>query len=241
MLLLIVGCILVINEIICCSDKVRNNILTYIGANRSVCVVNNGVDISRFKNAQALVDFRDQFPIGSRLITMVARFGYQKDQDTLIKALLHLDGKYHLILVGDGERRCDLENLVKNLHLEGRVHFLGIRYDVPSILKSSDYIAMSSHFEGLSLSSVEGMAVGKPMLASDVDGLAQVVEGAGVLFKEGDDIGFAQKIKELDGNIDLYINVADRCMKRAELYDISKMAEGYAAVYKDVLGIVNCK
>ena len=57
------------------------------------------------------------------------------------------------------------------LNVSDRVHFLGVRTDVPTLLKAADIVVMSSHFEGLSLSNIEGMAAGKPFVASDVDGI----------------------------------------------------------------------
>lgn len=74
----------------------------------------------------------------------------------------YLPEDYHLCLVGDGERRAEFETLVKELGLEQRVHLLGLRSDVPEVLATSDYVVMCSHYEGLSLSSLEGMASGKP-------------------------------------------------------------------------------
>lgn len=94
----------------------------------------------------------------------------------------YLPDTYHLCLVGDGERRAEFEALIKEYRLEQRVHLSGLRSDVPEILAASDYIVMCSHFEGLSLSSLEGMASGKPFLADDVDGLREIVKGNGVLF-----------------------------------------------------------
>lgn len=221
-------------KVICCSEKAEINLTKWIHSSKKLCIVNNGVDISRFSNAFASSEFRAQFPNNSRLITMVAGFRWEKDQDTIIRSLNHLDERFHLVLVGDGVRRSELESLVEKNHLEHRVHFLGIRSDVPEILKSSDYIVMSSHFEGLSLSSVEGMSVGKPMLASNVDGLKQVIEGAGVLFKEGDDHEFAKWIKELENGPILYAQTAQKCFDRAQKYDISVMVNGYIKVYNEL-------
>ncbi len=94
---------------------------------------------------------------------------------------------------------------------------------------------MSSHFEGLSLSSVEGMSVGKPFLASDVDGLREVVKDAGVLFPHSDAEALAQEIRMLDADPTYYRNVAEACRKRASQYDISTMSRNYMNVYKSLI------
>lgn len=221
-------------RIICCSEKVEINLAPF--ANPKKCLtINNGVDIQSFQWAKENPELRSAYPEKSKIITMVAGFRWEKDQDTLIKALNYLPDDFHLQLVGAGYRRQELEKLTIEQSLSDRVHFLGIRSDIPQILKSSDYIVMSSHFEGLSLSSVEGMAVGKPMLASDVDGLKQVVENAGLLFQEGDSEELAELIKQLDADPVFYKRVAESCLSRANEYDISKMVEGYIAVYQSLL------
>ena len=66
-----------------------------------------------------------------------------------------------LNLVGGGEERliADCKQLVQELHLDDRVKFMGVRTDVPNLLAHANVIVLSSHYEGLSLSSLEGMAV----------------------------------------------------------------------------------
>ena len=92
---------------------------------------------------------------------------------------------------------------------------------------------MSSHFEGLSLSSIEGMSVGKPFIASDVDGLREVVKDAGILFKHQDEKELAEAILKLSHNKDIYKSTADQCLTRALKYDITFMAQQYWQVYKN--------
>ena len=182
-------------------------------------------------NAEAL-SFTD-YQTPRKVVTMVAGFRYQKDQDTLIRAMRHLPKEeYELWLVGDGERRGELEVLVANLGLNDQVKFWGIRGDVPSLLKRSDVVVMSSHYEGLSLSNIEGMSVGKPFIASDVDGLYEMTNGAGLLFAHGDDKQLAELIQTLMGDCVFYKQIATQCLLRAKLFDISKMVDGYMKVYE---------
>ena len=90
---------------------------------------------------------------------------------------------------------------------------------------------MSSHYEGLSLSSIEGMSVGKPFIASDVDGLRDVVKGAGLLFPHEDANSLARIISTLlDDNI-LYEKVSEDCHTRSLDYSINKMLDGYEILY----------
>lgn len=221
-------------HVICISQKAEENLRKHIGRSKAkICTINNGVDIARYAGAQASAELESIAP-GSRKIMMVAGFRWEKDQDTLIKAVKELPARFYLFLVGDGLRRPKLEALVNELGLPDRVHFLGLRSDVPNLLHAADYVVMSSHFEGLSLSSVEGMCVSKPFLASDVDGLREVVKGHGVLFIHEDGKDLADKIMELENSPEKYRSVSESCRKRASEFDISKMAEGYSQIYKDL-------
>lgn len=195
-----------------------------------VYTILNGVDLVSFKKAAPLdIKFEDEF-----IIIMVAGFREQKDQDTLIKAIPLLPACCKLWLVGDGKRKKQCENLVHACGIDDRVVFWGIRDDVARLLKTADVIVMSSHFEGLSLSSIEGMTVGKPFIASDVNGLHEIVEGAGILFEHSNERQFVNIVEHLMNDRNYYNQIADQCMKRAASYDIGMTAEKYNDIYISV-------
>ena len=219
------------DKIICISNQAEDNLRKYLPKVKNVCTIFNGVDIKKFHNAKPL----DTLKSNKKVVAMVAGFRYQKDQDTLIKAFTHLDkDKYELWLVGDGERRPILENLVKELDLNDNVKLLGIRNDIPDVLQTADIIVMSSHFEGMSLSNIEGMSVNKPFIASNVDGLREVVDGYGILFPHEDDEALASIIKKLSEDTAYYQQVAAKCWKRAQMFDIHKMVDAYNDAYNEV-------
>ena len=221
-------------KVICISQIAENNLCTYIGKDcKNILTVNNGVNINRYFKAPISTELESIAP-NSRKLIMVAGFRWEKDQDTIIKALRYLPSHFHLFLVGDGVRRFELESLAKEENVNQRVHFLGIRNDVPNLLHAADYIIMSSHFEGLSLSSVEGMSIGKPFIASDVDGLREVTSGAGLLFPHQDSEALAKQIEKLEKSPHLYNSTAALCLERAQQFDISKMVEGYLNVYLEI-------
>ena len=125
-----------------------------------------------------------------------------------------------------------MKSICHDLGLDERVDFMGVRQDIPDVLEKSDIVVLSSHWEGLSLSSIEGMASGRPFIASDVDGLRETVRGAGVLFPHGDDGELAAKIQYLCEHPDEYQKVAEKCQERAGQYDISLMAKNYLQLYR---------
>ena len=145
-----------------------------------------------------------------------------------------LPDNYKLLLIGDGDLRKKNENLVNQLGIFNRVKFLGLRSDIPELLNTSDITVLSSYHEGLSLSSIEGMAC-KPFIASNVPGLREIVQGAGILFEKGNAEELAYHIQKLGSNQSYYNQIAIQCWERAQHYDLSTMVEKYLEVYKNVL------
>lgn len=218
------------NDVICISEIAEKKLRDYLGDTDSqhICTINNGVDVEMFHNAEPLPELKTE----KFVAIMVAGFREAKDQDTLIKAMTFLPKEqYELWLVGDGVRRRELQNLVHELDLQDNVKFLGLRTDVPNVLKSADVVVMSSHWEGLSLSNVEGMSVGKPFVASDVNGLREVTKDYGLLFPHGDEKALAEIIVKLHDDKDYYKQVADKCYERACQFDINTMVEAYSNIY----------
>lgn len=198
-------------------------------------IIMNGVDASKIYLSNPLTKSEISPLLSSedQLIIQVSSMQYPKNQRTLIKALQFLPQKFKIMLVGDGVLRSELENFVSDLGFQNRVLFLGKRNDVPQLLKSSDYVVLSSHFEGLSLSSIEGMASGKPFIASDVPGLTDVVKGYGKLFQDNDAQGLADIILELDQNPTLYQEVVEKCQLRASEFDIDLMINQHIELYEE--------
>ena len=169
-----------------------------------------------------------------KILIMISRFHKAKDQDTVIKAMEFLPKIYKLVLVGDGERREELENLVKEKNLSSRVFFLGIRKDVPDLLKTSYISIQSSIFEGFGITALESMSAGVPTIATDVPGLSAIVKDGGVLFPVGDFKGLAKIIFSLERN-DKYNKIKKSCIEKSKMYDIKITAEKYINLYKNLL------
>ena len=218
------------DKIICIAEPSEYSLRKYIGDKYPITTIHNGIDVRRFSEAPKI----DLGLSDNIIITMVAGFRYEKDQPTVIRAFSYLPENYHLLLVGDGERRQEFELLINELGLKNRIHLLGLRNDVPQILKSSDVIVMSSHREGLSLSNVEGMSSGNPFIASDVEGLREVTKDYGVLFPHGDAKYLAQEIERLSTDTGYRSDVIEKCKARANQYDIVEMAKNYNQLYKNL-------
>lgn len=217
------------------SEK-AGNLLSQHLSGKKVELVLNGVNVSSFQHASRI----DRKSIGIEdqqvLITMVARFAEAKDQKTLIRAMALLPSNYVLLLIGEGDMQIkkQCEQLAASLGLDEKVIFGGIRNDIPNVLKASDIIVMSSHWEGLSLSSIEGMSAGKPFIASNVNGLHEITKNAGILFPHEDAKALADIILHLHEDTVYYQYIADRCLQRAAEFDIHKTVNQYLQLYQSL-------
>ncbi len=221
------------NGIICISDAAEKNLRDFLGkCHANISTIYNGIDVQSFIESEPEESLKRQAG-DKKILAMVAGFRYQKDQDTIIRAMKYLPSKkYELWLIGEGERRTALEQLCQKEQQTENIRFLGIRDDIPEILKAADIVIMSSHFEGLSLSSIEGLASGRPFVASDVDGLHEITFGAGILFPHEDAKALADEIKRLAEDPEHYKATAQRCLARAKQYDINRMAKEYHKLYE---------
>lgn len=220
-------------KVICISEQAEINLINYLGSVKTdIVTVYNGVNIQEFHKASNKPELRRNEKF---VFVMVAGFRYQKDQDTLIRAMALLPKEqFELWLVGDGERRAELEKLTKELNVCDNVRFWGLRSDVAEILHTADVVVMSSHFEGLSLSSIEGMSVGKPFVASDVDGLREITLGAGLLFPHSQEKELVDILVKLKYDSAFYKEISNRCWLKAQQYDITKTVNAYADIYNNL-------
>ncbi|WP_456314084.1 glycosyltransferase [Pseudomonas shirazensis] len=225
------------SKVICITQEVKNVLESHIGLSDKYVVIENGVNLENIHLANPLTksEIHPYIDENDKLLIQVSAFRKEKDQITLIKALQYLSENVKLILVGDGLLRHQNETMVKKMKLEHRVFFLGTRMNVPQLLKTADISILSSHWEGFGLVAVEGMAAGKPVIASNVAGLSNVVNGSGVLFEKGNEKQLGQKIKELLDNNNLYNEVAKRCYERSKQYDINILVKKLMNLYNDLL------
>ncbi len=195
----------------------------------------NGIDVETFTSSstsgkQALFSVPENIPVA----ICVGRFEQVKDHETLLRAVSIIPGIV-LVLVGDGPLSRQLHALADKLGIASRVQFLGKRMDVPQLLKAADLYVQPSRVDGFGLASLEAMAAGKPIVASNVPGLADVVGDAGLLFPAGDAGQLAQRITTLLGDADLCQRLAHSAQQRARTFDLEKTLDCYEQLYKDVM------
>jgi L-malate glycosyltransferase len=156
-------------------------------------VIENGIDVDHYGPAfdRSATKTRLGLDPGRRYVANIARHHPVKDQSSLILgfrdvALVRPD--VDLLMVGDGPLRCELESLASHPDLAGRVIFLGVRDDVPDILRAVDVFALTSVSEAASLTLMEAMATSVPVVVTDVGGNPEIVRDGieGWLVPRGD-------------------------------------------------------
>lgn len=219
------------SKIVSISPLTECNVKKWVGAkekDEKYEVVNNGVCVDEFNKYERKHD-------SIKTLIMIGRFAPAKDQATIIRTMVLLDDDTHLILVGDGENRTMDEELAKRIGVSKRVHFVGTQTNVVDWIRKADIGIQSSKWEGFGITSVEMMASGLPVIATDVDGLKQVVEGAGEIFPVGNEKRLSQLIMRLQSDKEYYNMIRMRCMERAKIYDIKETAKAYINIYESLL------
>jgi glycosyltransferase involved in cell wall biosynthesis len=175
-----------------------------------------------------------------RYIVHVARHHPVKDQPTLLRgfALAAPDlPDVDLLLVGDGPLRGELEAIAKALGVADRVKFLGIRPDIPDVLAAADVFALTSVSEAASLTLLEAMATGLPVVVTDVGGNPDLVRAGidGLLFPRGDAAGCAAAFRRLFTEPGLTATLGANGRQRVrEKYRLEQTIERYWGLYRQL-------
>lgn len=191
----------------------------------------NGVDIAKFELAPNRLKSILSLPAGAKLVVMVARLAHPKDPLTLVRAISECPLNVHLAFIGYGPMEDDITQLAKGLNICNRVHLLGLRNNVSELLKGCDIGVLSTNWDGFGLVAVEYMAAGIPVIASDVEGLRDVIGREDSLFSVGDYHQLAKRINSLISSETQYNEQRDFFKKRARLFDVKLMCQNYTNHY----------
>jgi glycosyltransferase involved in cell wall biosynthesis len=203
-------------------------------------VIANGVDVARFALPGDRGHVRSALglPQNARLIALVGTFKPQKGQRQLIEAAETVVPAFpdaHILLLGDGELRAELQARAATSPVAARIHFLGSRADVPELLAACDIFVLPSLWEGLPIALLEAMASGLPSVASAVSGARQVVVDGetGFLVPPGDVPALAAALAELLSDPERASAMGAAARQRVErAYSARRQAEEHAALYR---------
>ncbi|MEA3357061.1 MAG: glycosyltransferase, partial [Patescibacteria group bacterium] len=167
-----------------------------------VMVIHNGIDIEAFSrniktNLGALKESIG-IPHEVKTVIMVARLHPIKNHAMLLRALSQLKGrasKLNVIFVGEGELKGELISIGNHLKLNHRVHFVGLRQDIPDLLYMSDLFVLCSKTEGLPLSLLEAMAAKVPiMITESANRAGLIINGRNGIVVENSSIAIAEAL-----------------------------------------------
>ncbi|MBC7327224.1 glycosyltransferase [bacterium] len=225
---------------VCVSKEVANSIKAVYGV--EALRIYNGVNLSRYF-AERPREKKDQ----TVYVLNVGRMKKEKNHKLLLEAFNKVrskDSRARLIIVGDGELKPALEGKVRQLGLNGAVSFHGWRNDVPELMRDCDIFVLSSDVEGCPEVVLEAMASGKPVVATRVGGVPELVEYGitGFLVPPQDSDALAESMLRLIKDSELREEMGRRGREKAiKGFALSIAIQRYEELYKRVISEVIIK
>ena len=237
--------------LIAVSEAVRDFVSPILGMDRTglsnrIVVIHHGLNGDVFCEFVSPTDrqkIRNEFgiPDGAFLLGSVGRLAVQKGHKYLIAAIdtiAETGIPVHLALVGDGPLRPNLLQQSSEIGWGSRVHFLGKRFDVPNVMAAFDVFVHPSLWEGFGIVLLEAMALGLPIVASDVCAIPEIVSDGqtGLLVPPGDSHGLAAAIIRLyrDRKLAKGLGQAGRS-RLAQHFSLDEMVRKMIEVYEELL------
>lgn len=229
-----------IKHVVAVSVDLKDKIISSTNIDKNkILVIHNGIDIESFQRSELREKMRMELGISpdSFVIGNIARMVPLKNHKfliTIFKELLKDFPKLKLVLVGDGLLKRELEIYSEEIGLSNSVIFLGERKDIAELLTAFDLFILPSITEGISITLLEAMASGIPIVASKVGGNPEIIENerTGLLIPLSENIRWIETIKSLIKNEDRRIEL----LKKAKdfvtgQFSIETMIENYEKIY----------
>jgi glycosyltransferase involved in cell wall biosynthesis len=192
------------DQLIAVSKSIERKIADEHRTGAPVRLIYNGVDLQRYEHQDPCCTLRDEYGMepGSPIVGVVARLEPEKGHQTLIEAwpsVLREVPDAYLLIVGEGSRRDFLEQWAAAHKVAHRVVFTGRRDDIPAVTAALDVAVLPSWREAQGLSILEAMALSRPVVASDVGGIPEMIEDGvtGLLVEHDNPVALAAAVVRL--------------------------------------------
>jgi glycosyltransferase involved in cell wall biosynthesis len=226
------------------SQACANYIGKKIGVNpRRFCVIYNGLDAQKFEipsQKQRLFGSLG-IPDNVKIVTMVGRLRAQKNYPMFLRVAREAQLQnlpLHFIAVGTGAMKDELVELAAGLGVQDRVHFIGLRTDIPAILRSSDIFLFTTLYEGFPNALLEAMAAGLPVITTNFAGADELIKDGinGRIVSIGDEWDAVRVLQHYLDHPDQARQMAIRAQEfvRQE-FSMQKMVKKTTALYKAIL------
>ena len=219
------------------SDEASKSLIAKGAFSKSnLITVYNGIDLNKFNKKDSICK------LNSNVINFicVGRFNEQKDYPNLFRAIVLLKDKvsnlkFKFSIVGDGELRSELEQLIEDLHINNYVELLGKRSDIPDLLNAADFFVLPSKHEGLPTVVIEAMACGTFVIATDCGGSAEIMGDTGILVPPQNSEALAEAIKQAVNKtpLDIQENNLKARQRVEELFSLEKSVENWLKIYRN--------
>lgn len=201
------------------SDETR----IYTNAKKNITIL-NGIP---FKDVKKF-DKNDKFTIVG-----VGRLAPVKGFHTLITALSKVNFDFKLNIIGEGEQKEELQNLINSFGLEKKVELIGFVKNVQDYIYNSDLQIISSSEEGLSLALIEGIFYANVLVATDIANHKELL-GEDLIFNNCVD-SFISKLEDVNNNYKKYEQLFAKIKEKKEEFSIEKMVSQYVQAYKSLI------
>jgi glycosyltransferase involved in cell wall biosynthesis len=234
-------------RVIAVSEAIRRSLIAQGLDARRVVTVHSGIDPARFaagsreRGRDALLSLAARWPAEAWLIGTAGHLAAHKGMDLFLDAAaLAAEAlpEARFVVIGEGERRRDLQARAARLGLGEKLLFAGYRDDMPDLLKGLDLFVLASHSgEGSPAVLKEAMAAGTPLAATALDGVEEIIEDArhGLLTPPGDARALAQAMRTVAGDAPLRARITAAALERVRDFTLDRMVERTEAVY-DAIG-----
>ena len=218
-------------RVVACSDGLRQLALKF-APKAQISVIPDGIDLTKFRPVQREVE-----PEVVRILT-IGRLIPRKGMQFLLRALPDIiqnaKRDFEIEIVGDGPYREELVNLATKLKVSHKLNFVGtVPYEnLAKRYQEADIFALCSLAEGMPLVVLEAMASGLPIVASRVQGIEDLVDENGYLFKPGDWHSLAAKLVPLINDGQKRIEMGRKSINRVQKYDWENIANAYLEIYE---------